>query len=394
MIIQEYLNYTKESESPESYHVWVFLSMVAALVGKKTWINCNYFKVFPNQYVILVSLPGVGKKSTAIRIGRGMIQDSEADVAFNFDSITPQALMIELEDSQRLFEYTPAKFYKQSPLTVIASELVTLLSSGPTMVEFLTDIYDSDKKFEYKTKNKGNVCIINPCLNVITGVTTDTFCSRIIRDAVAGGFISRSIIIYDNATRISSPFSLPSQEQLNSREKVVERFKDIANIYGEVSFTKSAKQLYETWYVKEMQQMKTHTTNLEFHSRKHVHVLKTAMLLAVSELQLVIDDLFLNAAIELLRQVEYNMKFVYMSAGANKHAELHLKILSALHAINSIAYADMLQHFMRDIDEENFEKVVSTLERVQYIKRVIEPGKGDFIVITEKGKAMFEKQHN
>ena len=66
MILKEYLNYTSQSESPESYHIWVFLSMVAAIIGKKTWIKFNYFNTYPNMYVILVSLPGVGKKKRKI----------------------------------------------------------------------------------------------------------------------------------------------------------------------------------------------------------------------------------------------------------------------------------------------------------------------------------------
>lgn len=391
MIIQEYLKYTQESESPESYHIWVFLSMVSAVVGKKAWINCSYFKVYPNQYIILVSLPGVGKKSTAIRIGRGIIQDSECECKFTSDSTTPQALMIDLNENYHTFEYSPGKFYGQSPLTSIASELVSLLSSGPSMVEFLTDIYDSDKLFQYKTKNMGSLEIKNPCLNIIAGVTTDTFCSRIIKDAVAGGFISRSIIIYDNETRINSPFSMPSEEQLNAREKVVQRFKDIAKLYGEVSFTPEAKDYYETWYVEEMKQMKAKTTNLEFHSRKHVHVLKTAMLLALSELKLVIDITIIKAAIELLKRVEHNMKFVYMSAGANKHAEFHIKILSALNAVEEIEYGEILQHFMKDVEQEEFDKILSTLDTIGYIQVTATPKGGRMLKITAKGKSTFDR---
>ena len=157
MILQEYLNYTKNSESPESYHIWVFLSMVAAVVGKKTWLRCNYFTIYPNMYIILVSLPGVGKKSTAMRIGRQLVEESEAKVRLAYDAITREALIGEMEESLYVHEITETKKYMSSPLTAIASELVTLLSAGPTMVEFLTDIYDSDKYGEcsfYKVSPK------------------------------------------------------------------------------------------------------------------------------------------------------------------------------------------------------------------------------------------------
>jgi len=393
MIIEEYLKYTKNSEAPESYHIWVFLSMVAAVVGKKAWIRCNYFTVYPNLYVILISLPGVGKKSTAMRIGRQIVEDSESKVTVTFDAITPQALIGDLEDSFYIFNKDNGEKYGSSPVTAIASELITLLSGGATMVEFLTDIYDSDKQWKYKTKNSGENVIINPCLNIISGVTTVCFCNRIIKDAVAGGFISRSILIYDNDTRIESPFALPTAEQMTARDDVVDRFRDISQMCGEVVFDHEAKQYFEKWYMEEMASMSHKTSYLEFHSRKAVHVLKCAMLITISELQTIITVEYLNMAIELLRRVEHNMKFVYMSAGANKHGDIFIRILSALQYVDDIDYVDLLALFMRDVSQEEFDEQLKTLDAVGYVvdKLVVGNGNHRIISITDKGKAMFAK---
>ena len=148
MILQEYLNYTRESESPESYHIWVFLSMVAAIIGKRAWIRFNYFNTYPNMYVILVSLPG-RKKSTAMRIGRQLVEEAETPARITYDAITREALIGELENCFTIYEIDEKRKYGSSPLTAIASELVILLSGGGPMVEFLTDIYDSDKQWKY-----------------------------------------------------------------------------------------------------------------------------------------------------------------------------------------------------------------------------------------------------
>ena len=394
MILQEYLNYTKESESPESYHIWVFLSMVSALIGKRAWIKFNYFNTYPNMYVILVSLPGVGKKSTAMRIGRQLVEEAETPAKITYDAITREALIGELENAFCLYEISETKKYGSSPLTAIASELVILLSGGGPMVEFLTDIYDSDKQWKYKTKNMGENVIHNPCLNIISGVTTDNFCNRIIKDAVASGFISRSIIVYDNDVKVASPFNLPNSGQMDSRQKVVERFRKISGMYGEVTFTPEAKKMFEEWYTAEFNELHRRATNMEFQSRKHIHVVKCAMLLAISELKLVIDVFELKAAIELLRRVEANMKFVYMSAGANKYSDLYLRILSAIKSVNYIEYHELLQFFMKDVDEEDFVKILNTMQSAKYIE-VKTSLKGEkpirTISITGTGRKIFEK---
>jgi hypothetical protein len=395
MILQEYLNYTKDSESPESYHIWVFLSMVAAIIGKRAWIKFNYFNVFPNMYVILVSLPGVGKKSTAMRIGRQMVEEAETTAKITFDSITREALIGELETCMTVFETPTGGRYGSSPLTAIASELVILLSGGGPMVEFLTDVYDSDKQWRYKTKNCGENIIQNPCLNIISGVTTDNFCSRIIKDAVASGFISRSVIIYDNEVKVESPFKMPTQPQLDSRQRVIARFTEISDLYGEVTFTPEAKKMFEEWYTTEFNELHRRATNMEFQSRKHIHVVKCAMLLAVSELSLVITEDYLGAAIELLRRVESNMKFVYMSAGANQHAELYLRILSAIKSVEFVEYHELLQFFMKDVDEEDFIKIITTMESAKYIQQtssISEKGKPiRKIQITQTGRKLFDR---
>jgi hypothetical protein len=370
--------------------------MVSAVLGKKGFIKCNYFNVYPNLYIVLASMPGVGKKSTAIRTGRECLYDAEAEVRYSNDSQTPQALMIELDKAFNIATLPSGKFFGSAPLTVIASELVSLLSAGQAMVEFLTDIYDSDKKFEYKTKNMGCLTVKNPCLNLIAGVTTDSLNTRIIRDASAGGLMSRIVTVYDNEVRAASAFDLPSPQQLHSRQKVVDRLKLVENVYGEFSFTKSAIQLYQELEIKEHTAMSKITSNAEFRSRKPIHILKAAMLLAASELRTKIEDLDVSIAIELLERVEHNMKFIHMSAGTHKNAEIHSRIILALGKVGSVDYADMLTHFMTSTDEDTFRKSVETLINVQWVK--IEKTKDEngkatraTLFLTDKGKEKFMK---
>ena len=388
MILEDYLTYTKHSESPESYHIWTYLSMVAGIVGKRCWLEFNYFNVFPNMYIVLVSLPGVGKKSTAIRIGEKCVLDSEAPVAITRDAITPQALIMELEAAFTIFDTPAGKKYGSSSLTVFSSELVTLIGGNVAMIEFLTDIYDSGKKWEYKTKGSGKFTINNPCLNVISCVTTDIFCNRIVKDAVSGGFISRSLMIYDPHIKVISPFAMPTAEELEARERVVNRFTELKDIYGQVYFTPEAKDYYEQWYHEEFSKLKKATQHIEFNSRKHIHVAKAAMLMAISELQLEIDVYTLKAAIELLRRVEHNMKFIYLSAGASKFSEVYLKILSALNTMDSITESEILAVFMKDLTLEEFTDQIEMLVRVGFITVGIN-GNDKVLRITNKGREIF-----
>jgi len=396
MILQEYLKYTEKSASPESYNAWSFLSMVAAILGKKVHIKCNYFNVYPNMYVILASMPGVGKKSTTMRTARGLVEDTGIKVNYSNDSQTPQALMIEMQDCYDVIDTPSGKLFGSSALTILASELVSLLSYGSPMIDFLTDIYDSDRKFEYKTKNAGVVEIKNPCLNILSGVTTDMLNARVIKDAANGGFMSRSIIVYDNEIRHSSAFNMPGPEQLEARTKVVDRLTRIANLYGEITFTREALDLYSKFEQEESKALQLQPVNVEFRSRKPIHALKLSMLIAASELRLTITPTDVTVAIEMLQRVDHNMKFIFMSAGTHKNAEIHSRIILALGRVAEIDYSDMLSHFMTSVDEETFSKSIDTLVNVNWIELTRYPKTKSMpsritMKLTAKGKEMFHK---
>jgi hypothetical protein len=396
MILKDYLHFTSSSKSPESYHIWTLLSMIASVLGKKTWIKCNYFNVYPNLYIILASMPGVGGKSTTMRIGRSVVKDANLDIYYSNDAQSPQALMLELKNSFRVHQIANSKqFYGYSAVTVLASELVSLLISGPVMVDFLTDVYDSDTKYEYRTKNSGSIMIENPCLNIITGVTTENLNSRIIRDAAAGGFMSRSIIVYDNDTRHSSAFDLPEASQLAARQKVVNQFVGINDLYGEMSFTAEAKRIYQAFEIEEARAMSSQLAYVEFRSRKPIHVLKVAMLIAASELRMVINEQDVAIAIEILNRVEYNMKYIHLGTGGHKHAEINNRVIMTLGRVDSLDYVELVEQFISTSDEETIRKAVETMVQVNWIaltKEQTPEGKTKAILrLTEKGRDKFNR---
>jgi len=389
--IVDYLHYTDTTASPQSYHTWVFLSLISSILGKKAWVKFGYFNIFPNLYVILASQPGVGRKSTAIDIGMSVLRDSKAQVCFSNDNQSSQALMLEMQGAERLYEYEHKKFFKHSSLTVIADELVSLLSQGAPMVDFLTTIYSKDKDFEYKTKNSGNLKIMNPCLGILAGCTTDTLNHRVMKDATAGGLISRCDIIYDNNIRTTSMFDELEPSQYKARENVVNRLSQVADLYGEFTFTPEAKKRFKEFEMDEAEKMKRNSANAEFRSRKPTKTIKVAMLLAASELLMTIDEQTVEIAIEVMNRVEHNMRFIYMAAGNNKNANTHTKILTMLHAVDEpISVDDLVEYLMGDATQEEIEEACAMLIKVKYIdvKNVVnKDGSGNQIIsLTKKGK--------
>ena len=42
-----YLKYTTEHESPEDFHAWVAMSLIAVTIGRNVWLDRGFYRLYP-----------------------------------------------------------------------------------------------------------------------------------------------------------------------------------------------------------------------------------------------------------------------------------------------------------------------------------------------------------
>lgn len=67
-LIDEFVQDTRGTESPELFRRWAAIAMVAGLLQRRVWCDIGKGKLFANQYILLVSPPGVGKSIVLKRV--------------------------------------------------------------------------------------------------------------------------------------------------------------------------------------------------------------------------------------------------------------------------------------------------------------------------------------
>ena len=99
--IDDYLNYTSSQESPELFHRWCAVSVIASVLNRRVWLDRRdsrgivYFTCYPGQLsVCLVAGAGRCKKSTAVGIAKSF--DKAAGVQLFDGKITPERLLNKL----------------------------------------------------------------------------------------------------------------------------------------------------------------------------------------------------------------------------------------------------------------------------------------------------------
>ncbi len=316
-----YAKYTQESESPDDFHLWTGLSIIASAVRRNVWLNQGTYILYPNLYVVLVGPPGRVRKSTTIRLGRRLLLNLE-NINFGPDSVTREELIRQLGKIS-----TTAK---QAALTIHSTEMSSLIEpSGIKMIQFLTDIFDGDFKWKYATKGQGKDTIHNPCLNILAATTPTWIADGLPADVIGHGFTSRVIFIYGDDRRYLRPF--PKEPDAELIKDLASDLDHISRLEGPFLWGPGAKDTYSAIY-SQIDKSKPDDYRIEgFHNRKDIHVLKVAMLFSLSENDgLVLESPFIEAAFDALNEIEESMGKTFSAVGKYALASDYERMMSTI----------------------------------------------------------------
>lgn len=368
-----YAEYTKESESPDSFHLWTGLSVLASAVRRNVWLNQGTYILYPNLYVILVGPPGRVRKSTSIRLGRRLLLGVEG-INFSADSITREELIRQLGKISTTS--------KQAALTIHSTELSSLIEpSGIKMIQFLTDIYDGDFKWRYSTKGQGKDTINNPVVNILAATTPSWIADGLPADVVGHGFTSRIVFIYADDRRYLRPFPKEPSGQLI--KDLTADLDHISRLEGPFEWGPGSRDRYSQIY-DDIDKSKPDDYRIEgFHNRKDIQVLKVAMLLSISESDdLVLTPGYIDAAYDALNEIEKTMGKTFSALGKYEHAADFERIMATIIEAGGMTSEQIHDKFYAVGDVQDLAKLLQMGISTGRLRREIRKGKPTIYVPT------------
>jgi hypothetical protein len=393
--IATYLEYTKESESPETYHLWAALSAVAAAVRRNVWLDQGLYVLYPNLYVAFVGPPARTAKSTALYLARTIMNQVQA-IKMGPEACSKEELIRQMAES---------KYDNQCAMTIHSSELSDFLdTSGVLMIQFLTSIYDGNyappKGWNYATKHQGKDFIVNPFLNVIFG-TTPSYLAESMPDNIVGhGFASRTIVVYEEKERHEN--SLPDNMDPTLAKALVEDLRHISHLRGQFTWggdltdetsrtgrrLTEAEATYDRFYKSLYKGVPADHRIEGFHWRKKTHVLKIAMLLSLAERDdLTIQSHDIEAAVQFLHDLEPQMARAFSAVGKFEHATTLERIGNQIRAAGAQGGMSIEEVYRRNYfagDDYTLERLISTLKKGgMAIEKRLENGK--VVLLPTKG---------
>lgn len=289
--IDTYLEFTKDHESTEKIHKWTAISMIAALLERRTWLDRGYYTLFPNLFIFIVARSGIVKKSTSTGIGVSMLRDIQGFKIMS-ERLTAASLITQMKDSLKSFEFGYNKV-KQSPVFAYASELAVFMGEVyGSIIELLTTFYDgvpydSEKPWTYKRAHEDPDLVYGPCLNIL-GATTKPWLHKVLpKSEQEGGFTSRCIwVVEDQLPRKLVPW--PEINDHNNALKMIlmEDMERIFSLRGKFYVDPKAKETFAEWYEYHMKNVAYPNKDPRltgYFARKGDLILKLAMVKSVSK---------------------------------------------------------------------------------------------------------------
>lgn len=354
-----YRDFTEGTESPPIFHQWVGIGTLAGAAQRKLFMDAGYYQVHSNLYIILVSPPGRSRKTTALRIGKKLLQgvkDYGQEINFTTQASSVAALVR---------QFASIKNKAHQSLTAYSAELGSLLGTGSVeMIDFLVDIYDCNPDWDKQTVSRGLEKIENPWLNLMAATTPQWMGDNLSRTAVEGGFVSRSLFIYED-TRLRVAWPSLTEEQKKLQIDLKHDLAHIAGLSGEMKLSQEAKEFYTYWYENLLDKNSDGDYRLVgYYERKHIQTLKVAMAVSLAENDSrVIEARDIEAALELLAGIEPGMRRAFSAVGKNIYStdidRMREQLVRA--GAEGITYKKFFTENAAALERDQFDKLLSTL---------------------------------
>lgn len=374
--IGAYLEYSKQSESPDKFHFWTGVSVIAGALRRRVVISklTYYFEWVPNFYIIFVAPPGIVSKSTTADIGMSLLREVPG-IKFGPSTVTWQALITKFaEATEEFWSSSREEYTKMSAMTLVSSELGNLMNfRDPEMIDQLVNLWDCRRGvFEKATKMSGNDSIESPWINILACTTPDWISGNVPQYVIGGGFTSRCIFVYGEQKRKYVPY--PGLElgdnMRDTRRKLIEDLTMISELEGEMTLTPEAIEWGKAWYETHCKKGVDPDVAISgYMARKQTHMHKLAMILSASKSNdLIIDLPTLQRAAKLLEAAESEMPKVFAHVGQSVESRAIDLFIGRVHREGKISFMDAYRMFAKNMTKTQFLEVSNSAVATGHVR--------------------------
>jgi Protein of unknown function (DUF3987) len=380
--IDEFISYTEGFPSPPIYRKWAAIACIAGAMERKLYVETFAQDYYAGMFSILLGNASVGK-SFMINLIRRLWSDLK-DYHVASPDMTSASMMDELFFAKRNVILPSQQVIEYNTLLIASSELGTLFKAYEAgFMSLLTDLWDG-APYSRTRKGEGSkqgekIVIPRPQIQFIAGCTPSWFGEFLPPGAWDQGFLARAIIVFSNEETPADPFA----ERPTDKEKyssLIKNLRIISQFYGRMGITPEAKAYGSKFSLSKDDLAPTHPKLQTYVGRRKVHLIKLSMVMAISRYSTNIQLEDMQAAYELMLEIESNMEYLF---GAIKTGGTVQVMEDAYHTIWVLYQKDgkpvneqiLVQSLVDKMPPYAIETTVKLMLTTGMLKVIQEPGK-------------------
>lgn len=365
--LRDYILYTAGHEAPEDFHVWVGITIVGAVIRRKAWFDNVFYNLYPNLYTILVAPPGIGKKTTAINIGVGLLRAADPACRIISEKITTEALANVLsKPTEFAKESGGLKLCVSAEGLLVAPELTVFLGReqyNEALILNLTRLYDCADVQEVQTISRGKEKLLNVCVAMIGATTPSEINNAIGKSAKGSGFMSRLNVIQKDSSPRVVPFAVKPDPTI--KELLVSGLNRIAReTKGEFKFTPIGREWYIDYYKRHNQAKQSSKRPIDNIERQPDQLIKIAICLAACErTDMMLDEDVLQRTFNLLSIAARNNGETMKMIDSTERGKLTQRVLQVFKEQGGVVQrAVLVKHVYRHgLSSKELDQILETL---------------------------------
>lgn len=316
--IDGFMSFTEGKGSPQLYRLWTAIGLVSAVCERKVWIKNAKGQLFPNQYIILVGPPGIGK-SLCTNIAQDFLSEIHTPETPFFcapSSVTKASLIDALANAERRV-VRPTEIpavHSFNSLAIVPNEFGVFLPGWDSdFMNVLTDLWDCKIYSETRRTAKINIKMPRTQLSMLSATTPAYLTTLLPEGAWETGFMSRTICIYSGELIHVDLFAEFLFDD-SIHDSLLSDLRDIHRMWGALEVTDDAREAITSWGLAGGPPIPDHPKLMHYNSRRMAHLLKLCMVACVARSDEYIVDLEDFAeALDWLTQAERAMPDIFKS---------------------------------------------------------------------------------
>ena len=357
-------DYGEVIESPDSFLFWSGVAALAATVRRKLFIKFGTRNLYPNFYIILVARTGAARKGAPIKAAE-FFAKTVPDINF-LDRTTTERLPHDLSYRIQNIGGQTQKVPCDANGFLCAEELVAFIgdqSYNSDVLKFLIEWWDCPDDKNTRSIKHGIIQLKNIHITLLGGTTPDWLQGALSNLVAGGGMLNRTLFIVEERTPKMIPW--PQAPNDSTKQRLIQQLAHIDSLQGEFTITEDALKWTDIWYKDFRRQLESNDTEAASLERKQVHMIKLAMLLAVSEGRpFEITSSLLERSNRILKEQEIGLPEIARSLLANPIGREHIRVLDFIRKVGGkIIHSDLLRKCSPyGIDKDGLKKIAETLE--------------------------------